>query len=48
MKYKLQIIGADDNKMDRNSAWAKWQLQGESGLFDCVFWDPSAEEQHKW
>ena len=23
-------------------------MQGDSGLFDCVFWDPPLEEQHKW
>lgn len=48
MKYKLHVVGADESRMDRNSVWAKWALQGDSGLFDCVFWDPPAEEVHKW
>jgi len=48
MKYKLYIVGADESRMDRNSVWAKWALQGDSGLFDCVFWDPPVHEQHKW
>jgi len=47
-KYKLQIEGADGKKMDRNSAWATQQVQSDSSLFDCVFWNPPAEEKHKW
>jgi len=48
MRYKLHIVGADESRMDRNSAWARCALQGDSGLFDCVFWDPPAAEQHQW
>lgn len=48
MRYKLLIVGADESRQDRNSAWATWQLQGDTGLFDCVFWDPPANEKHVW
>ena len=48
MKYKLFVVGADESRMDRNSVWASWAIQGNSGLFDCVFWDPPAEEKHVW
>ena len=24
-RYKLLIVGADESRMDRNSAWAHWQ-----------------------
>lgn len=44
MKYKILIVGADDSRMDRNSVWANQHLQGNSGLFDCCFWDPPKEE----
>lgn len=44
MRYKLLIVGGDESRMDRNSPWATWQLQGEGGLFDCVFWDPPVAE----
>jgi len=33
--------------MDRNSAWATMQVQGDL-LFDSMFWNPPKEEQHKW
>ena len=46
MKYKVQIEAADGKKMDRNSPWAHWQNQGNSGLFDCVFWNP--KEKYQW
>jgi len=48
MKYKLFVVGADESRMDRNSVWASWAIQGNSGLFDCVFWDPPVEEKHVW
>jgi hypothetical protein len=48
MKYKLFVVGADESRMDRNSVWASWAIQGNSGLFDCCFWDPPAEEKHVW
>lgn len=47
-RYKIQIEEPSGKKMDRNSAWATYQLQGSSGLFDCVFWDPPANEKHVW
>ena len=34
--------------MDRNSAWASKQVQGDSGLFDCVFWNPPENEKFVW
>ena len=40
MKYKLQVEGPDGKKMDRNSPWAALHNQGNSSLFDCVFWNP--------
>lgn len=46
-KYKIHIEGADGSWMDRNSAWATMQVQGNT-LFDCMFWNPPEEEKHKW
>jgi 1,4-alpha-glucan branching enzyme len=47
-RYKLQVEGPDGQKKDRNSAWAKWQNQINDGLFDCVFWNPPANEKYVW
>lgn len=39
--------GADGTWTDKNSAWASMQVQGNT-LFDCMYWNPPAEEKHKW
>lgn len=40
-KYKIQVEGPDGKKMDRNSAWATYQVQETSTfLFHSVFWNP--------
>ena len=30
MRYKLFVVGADESRMDRNSVWANWAIQGNS------------------
>ena len=48
-KYKISIEGPDGNRMDRNSAWSRYQVQDPNTfLYDCVFWNPPAAEKHVW
>jgi len=49
-KYKINIEGPDGKRMDRNSAYSKYQVQDKNTfLYDCVLWNPpqSFEWTHK-
>ncbi len=40
-KYKINIEGPDGKRMDRNSAYSKYQVQDKNTfLYDCVLWNP--------
>jgi len=48
-KYKIWVEGPDGSRMDRNSAWTTYSIQdGNTNIFDCVFWNPDEKDKHKW